>query len=203
MGEVSPAARDRATVVERVRVPPPTRRPGPTGRGAAFRARRFRVRIPGTARRKASGWSRSAVGSGVHGGNTVAGFESRAFRAASRRRRRTRPAAPGDRARWSRQVQDAWFSPRRTSVRIRYEPLHNPSPVGPAARTSGFHPEDDRFDSGTGYGTRRGFAPAAGAGAYLPHARVAQPDRASPRQGERCGFESRHERRAVRLGEAP
>lgn len=51
VGEVSAVAQHHATVQGRVRLPPSTpRRPGPIGRGAAFRARRFRVRIPGAVR---------------------------------------------------------------------------------------------------------------------------------------------------------
>ena len=50
VSEVFTVALDLAKVAERVRSPPLTPCPSsPTGRGAAFRARRFRVRIPGGA----------------------------------------------------------------------------------------------------------------------------------------------------------
>lgn len=123
VGEVSPAARDPATVVERVRVPPPTRRPGPTGRGAAFRARRFRVRIPGAAREEG-----------------VRSVEERRWKRRTRRERRGRVRIPGlprrSRTRASRDVARG---------------VAPASPVGLVVRTPASRSGDHRFDSGTGY----------------------------------------------------
>jgi hypothetical protein len=51
VGEVSEVAHRRAMAEGRVRIPSPTPcRPGPTGRGTAFRMRVIGVRIPGTVR---------------------------------------------------------------------------------------------------------------------------------------------------------
>ena len=67
MSEVFTVALDLAKVAERVRSPPLTPCPSsPTGRGAAFRARRFRVRIPGGAPRSIGPAATAAPCYGVH-----------------------------------------------------------------------------------------------------------------------------------------